>query len=88
MHALTIQMTKCYVVFDGWVPGVYDKWEDCHRQVNKFSGNNYKGYATREEAVARWRDHRRKNNQMLVNRMVVLPLILLTVIALVLYMML
>ena len=73
-------MTKCYVVFDGRVPGVYDKWEDCHRQVNKFSGNNYKGYATREEAVAKWRDHRRKKNQM--QNLVVLPLILLTVIVL------
>ena len=81
-------MTKCYVVFDGRVPRVYDKWEDCHRQVNKFSGNNYKGYATREEAVAKWRDHTRKKNQMLVNRMVVLPLILLTVIVLVLYLIL
>ena len=73
-------MTKCYVVFDGWVPGVYDKWEDCHRQVS----NNYKGYETREETVAKWRDHTRKRNQM--QKLVVLPLILLTVIALVLYM--
>ena len=79
-------MMKCYVVFDGRVPGVYDKWEDCHRQVNKFSGNNYKGYVTREEAIAKWRDHTRKRNRMLVNRMVVLPLILLTITALVLYM--
>ena len=77
-------MTKCYVVFDGRVPGVYDKWEDCHRQVNKFSDNYYKGYATREEAVARWRDHTRKRNQM--QKLVVLSMILLTVIALVLYM--
>ena len=75
-------MTKCYVVFDGRVPGVYDNWKDCQRQVNKFSGNNYKGYATREEAVAKWRDHIRKKNQMLVNQMVVLQLILLTVIVL------
>ena len=79
-------MMKCYVVFDGRVPGVYDKWKDCHRQVNKFFGNNYEGYATRKEAVAKWRDHTRKKNWMLVNRKVVLPLILFTVIALVLYM--
>ena len=79
-------MTKCYVVYKGRVPGVYDEWEDCHRQVNKFSGNNYKGYATREEAVAKWRDHRRKKNRM--QNLVVLPLILLTVIALVVYLIL
>ena len=52
--------------------------------MNKFSGNNYKGYATREEAVAKWRDHTRKRNRM--QNLVVLPLILLTVIALLLYM--
>jgi len=78
-------MTKCYVVFDGRVPGVYDKWEDCHRQVNKFSGNNYKGYATREEAIAKWRNHLWKKNRM--KTLVVLPL-LLTVIAVVLYLIL
>ena len=55
-------MTKWYVVYKGWVPGVYDEWEDCKKQVNKFSGNNYKGYATREEAVAKWRNHLWKEN--------------------------
>ena len=75
-----------YVVFESRVPGVYDEWGDCKQQVYKFSGNCYKGYATREEAVAKWRDHRRKKNQM--KNLVVLPLILLTVIALVLYLIL
>ena len=39
-------MTKWYVVYKGWVPGVYDEWEDCQKQVNMFSGNSYRGYAT------------------------------------------
>ncbi|KAK1664832.1 hypothetical protein QYE76_052991 [Lolium multiflorum] len=41
-----------YVVYKGRVPGVYEEWQDCLEQVHKFSGNSYKGYATREEAVA------------------------------------
>jgi hypothetical protein len=48
--ALSTEMPRCYVVYKGWVPGVYDKWEDCQKQVNKFSGNSYKGYPTRELA--------------------------------------
>ena len=47
-----------YVVFHGKVPGVYDDWEDCRRQVHRFSGNSYKGYATREEAEARYANFR------------------------------
>lgn len=38
----------CYVVFRWRVPRIYDEWEDCHKQVNKFNGNKYKGYQTRE----------------------------------------
>ncbi|KAK1650802.1 hypothetical protein QYE76_068607 [Lolium multiflorum] len=38
----------------GRVPGVYDDWEDCRRQVHRFSGNNYKGYPTRVEAEGRY----------------------------------
>jgi viroplasmin and RNaseH domain-containing protein len=34
------------------VPGVYDEWEDCLEQVNKFSGNNYEGFKTKEEVKA------------------------------------
>jgi ribonuclease HI len=50
-------MTRWYIVFKGRVPGVYDKWEDCFKQVNKFKGNNYKGFKTREEAEARYRNY-------------------------------
>jgi viroplasmin and RNaseH domain-containing protein len=66
------------VVCRGWVPGVYHEWEDCQKQVHKFSGNNYKGYATREEAVATWRNHSWEKNRM---KMLVMILLLLTVIA-------
>ena len=36
-----------YVVYKGKVPGVYDDWEECWRQVHRYSGNSYKGYTTR-----------------------------------------
>jgi viroplasmin and RNaseH domain-containing protein len=75
----------CYVVYKGWVPGLYDEWVDYQKQVHKFSGNCYKGYATREEAAAKWRNHWWKKNQM--KTLVMLPL-LLTVIAGVLYLIL
>jgi viroplasmin and RNaseH domain-containing protein len=52
-----IEMTY-YVLFEERVSGVYEKWEDCKNQVHKFNGNCYKGYATRHEAVANWRNHR------------------------------
>ncbi|KAK1616986.1 hypothetical protein QYE76_022503 [Lolium multiflorum] len=47
-------MPTTYVVYKGRVPGVYDDWEDCRRQVHRFSGNSYKGYPTRVEAEGRY----------------------------------
>ena len=43
-----------YVVYKGRAPGVYDDWEDCRRQVHRFSDNSYKGYNTRAKAEARY----------------------------------
>ncbi|KAK1693699.1 hypothetical protein QYE76_010396 [Lolium multiflorum] len=67
-----------YVMFEGWVPGVYKEWEECKKQVHKFSGNCYKGYPTRHEAVAKWRKHQSKKSKMMT--FVVLSL-LLTIVA-------
>ena len=56
-----------YVVYKGRVPGVYDDWEDCRRQVHRFSGNSYKGYNTRAEAEARYTRYlagERRRNRM------------------------
>jgi viroplasmin and RNaseH domain-containing protein len=47
-----------YVVFEGKVTGVYDKWEDYFKQVNKFKGNSYKEFKTREEAETRYKNYR------------------------------
>jgi viroplasmin and RNaseH domain-containing protein len=72
-------MPRCYVVYKGWVSGVYDNWEDCQKQVNKFSGNSYKGYLTRELAEARWRIYllgKQRNNNRMKTLMIVLPVLL------------
>jgi viroplasmin and RNaseH domain-containing protein len=77
--ALSTEMPRCYVVYKGWVPRVYDEWEDCQKQVNKFSGNSYKGYLTRELAEARWRIHllgERRNNNQMKTLMIMLPILL------------
>jgi viroplasmin and RNaseH domain-containing protein len=57
-----------YVVYKGKVAGVYNDWEECRRQVHRFTGNSYKGYNTRAEAddryaryLARERRERRRN---------------------------
>ncbi|KAK1628682.1 hypothetical protein QYE76_002997 [Lolium multiflorum] len=53
-ESLEREMPTTYVVYKGRVPGVYDDWEDCRRQVHRFSGNSYKGYPTRVEAEGRY----------------------------------
>jgi hypothetical protein len=47
--------------------------------VNKFSGNCYKGYPTRELAEARWRIHllgERRNRNQMKTLMIVLSVLL------------
>lgn len=80
---VSIEMTY-YVVFEGRVPGIYEEWEDCKKQVHKFSDNCYKRYATREEAEAKWRNYRSRKNKNKMKTAVVLML-LLTIVAALLY---
>ncbi|KAK1693005.1 hypothetical protein QYE76_009702 [Lolium multiflorum] len=82
MSSITLKEMTYYVVFEGRVPGVYEEWEECKKQVHKFSGNCYKGYPTRHEAVAKWRAHQAKKSKM--KTFLVLSL-LLTIVAAVLY---
>lgn len=42
---------KYYAVLKGYEPGVYDSWTDCQKQVNGFSGAEFKSYTSREEAL-------------------------------------
>lgn len=72
---------KCYVVYIGRVPGVYEEWEDCQKQVDKFSGNSYQGYASREVAEEKWRRHGRKK----WTNFIVITALLLSMVGYVLY---
>ena len=38
------------MVFRGRVRGIYSSWRVCQDQVNGYSNNSYRGYATLEEA--------------------------------------
>jgi ribonuclease HI len=44
--------TKFYVVWTGRKPGIYDSWEECRKQVEGFEGAKFKGFPSRELAVA------------------------------------
>ena len=39
-----------YVVRVGRDPGIYETWEECKKQVNKYPGADYKKVKTRQEA--------------------------------------
>lgn len=43
---------KFYVVWQGKVPGVYNSWDTCKKQVEGFEGAQYKGFPTEAEAHA------------------------------------
>lgn len=46
---------KCYVVFEGREPGVFDDWEDAREQVENFPGAKYKSYPSSREAAEAFR---------------------------------
>jgi len=41
---------KYYVVWNGILPGIYDTWDECKKQVNGFDKAMYKSFSTKEEA--------------------------------------
>lgn len=43
---------KFYVVWQGRVPGVYNSWDTCKKQVEGFEGAQYKGFPSEAEAHA------------------------------------
>ena len=48
------------MVFVGRVPGIYNDWKDCEKQVSKFPSNKQRGYDTRAEAEEVWETHQRE----------------------------
>ena len=74
MRLVYREMGKWYVVYKGRVPGVYEKWEDCKKQVNEFKDNNHKSYKTKAEAEARYANHlleEEKTNRMMTSNIIV-----------------
>jgi len=41
---------KYYTVWAGHMPGVYDSWDACQRQIKNYAGAKYKSFKTRKEA--------------------------------------
>lgn len=46
---------KFYVVWEGRCPGIYDSWEECHAQIDKFPSAKYKSFSSQEEATIAFR---------------------------------
>ena len=51
---------KCYVVWRGKKPGIYQNWADCKKQVEGFTGAIYKGFPTPDLAKSALNDDPRK----------------------------
>lgn len=47
---------KYYVVWEGFEPGIYTRWEDCQRQIDGFSFAKYKSFDDLAQAEAAFED--------------------------------
>lgn len=45
-----------YTVWNGVVPGVYDDWKECKRQIDGYEGAIYKSFPTKDEADRAFND--------------------------------
>lgn len=45
-------MAKYYAVKNGYHIGIFETWEECKKEVNGYSGAEFKGFSTRAEAQA------------------------------------
>ena len=41
---------KVYGVKNGKIPGIYQTWQECEKQIKGYSGAEYKGFSSEEEA--------------------------------------
>lgn len=44
-------MAKFYAVKIGKKPGIYNSWDECKMQVDKFKGAVYKSFSNKEDAL-------------------------------------
>ncbi len=49
---------KFYVVWQGREPGIYTDWNQCKRQIDKFSGAKYKSFTSLSDAQAAFKGER------------------------------
>ena len=49
---IIIMAKKFYAVKAGRMPGIYETWAECQKQIHGFSGASYKSFPTKEEAAA------------------------------------
>lgn len=47
---MTTKQAKFYVVWKGHQIGIFESWEACKRQIEGYTGAQYKSYSTREQA--------------------------------------
>lgn len=47
---MTAKRAKFYVVWKGHQVGIFESWEACKKQIDGFTGAQYKSYSTREQA--------------------------------------
>ncbi|XP_077241827.1 uncharacterized protein LOC143882225 isoform X1 [Tasmannia lanceolata] len=52
---------RFYAVFKGREPGIYNSWEECHKQIYRFPGSSYKGFSKIFEAEAYLKNSERVN---------------------------
>lgn len=43
---------KYYVVWNGRIPGIYDSWDACKKQIDHYPKAKYKSFATKQQAEA------------------------------------
>jgi viroplasmin and RNaseH domain-containing protein len=68
-----------YALFKDKVPGVYAEWKDGQKQVNKFRGNNYKGYPTKEQTKASYLEHLADERRNWNMKTIMIPFMLIVV---------
>jgi len=49
-------MKKYYVVWQGRTTGIFEDWNSCKKQIDRFAGARYKSYKTRAEAEAAYKN--------------------------------
>ena len=76
---------RCYVVYKGKVPGVYNEWPECQVRVNGISGASHKAFKSRQEGEASYLKftlaRERTRNRRLMYCIVPLSLIVIALLA-------